>query len=113
MFAAVCAVTLFVDSDPTRIGGVPFSDLAFNRRILTLTTFRAQYAFSVEVVRAWVPIYAGAAAATGGPAYGAVAVSLVVTAERTTNMLFQPYTGRLSDRFGRAISSSRAAARTV
>ncbi|MXV61715.1 MFS transporter [Natronorubrum sp. JWXQ-INN-674] len=103
MFAAVCAVTLFVDRDPTRVSGFPFSDLALNRRILTLTTFRAQYAFSVEVVRAWVPIYAGAAAATGGLAYGAVAVSLVVTAERAANMVVQPYAGRLSDRFGRAL----------
>jgi MFS family permease len=103
LFGSVVAVALFVDRDPTRIEGIPFTDLAVNRRILTVTSFRAQYAFAVTLVRTWVPIYAGVEAASGGLAYGATAVSIVIVAERLTNMLCQPYTGRISDRFGRAI----------
>lgn len=92
----------FVRPDPTRIEGVPFASLAVNERLLTLATFRGQYAVAVTLVRTWVPIYAGVAAAKGGLAYGAFAVAVVFTAEKAANMLFQPYTGRLSDGFGRA-----------
>jgi MFS family permease len=49
-----------------------------------------------------VPIFAGVSAATGGLAYGGLAVSLTVVAEKFTNMLAQPTMGRLSDRRGRA-----------
>ncbi|GAB7020875.1 MFS transporter [Halostagnicola bangensis] len=93
----------YLDPDETRIEGFPFTGLAFNRRILTLSSFRFQYAFSVEMVRTWVPIYAGVAAAEGGLAYGGIAVALVVVAEKFTNMCFQPFTGRLSDVYGRAL----------
>lgn len=93
---------LYLDADETRIKGFPFTDLAMNQRILTLTSFRMQYAFSVTLVRTWVPIYAGVAAAQGGLAYGALAVSLTVVAEKFTNMCCQPFTGRLSDGYGRA-----------
>lgn len=86
----------YLDPDETRIKGFPFANLALNRRILTLTGFRMQYAFSVTLVRTWVPIYAGVAAAQGGLAYGALAVSLTVVAEKFTNMCCQPFTGRLS-----------------
>jgi len=86
----------------TRIEGNPFAGLAFNRRLLTLTSFRAQYAVAVTLVRTWVPIYAGVVAAKGGLAYAPLAVSLVITAEKLTNMLCQPFTGRLSDRAGRS-----------
>lgn len=89
--------------DETRIKGFPFANLALNRRILTLTGFRMQYAFSVTLVRTWVPIYAGVAAAQGGLAYGALAVSFTVVAEKFTNMCCQPFTGRLSDDYGRAL----------
>jgi MFS family permease len=99
----VTVVWRVVDPDPTRIEGFPFSDLAVNRRILTMTSFRAQYAVAVMLVRTWVPIYAGVEAARGGLAYGALAVAVVTTAEKFTNMLAQPYTGRLSDRHGRAV----------
>jgi MFS family permease len=100
--AGVFVVYGVVDPDPTRIEGFPFSDLAINRRILTMTSFRAQYAVAVTLVRTWVPIYAGVAAAKGGLAYAPVAVGVVYGAERFTNMIAQPYTGRLSDRYGRA-----------
>jgi MFS family permease len=100
--AGVLVVYGVVDPDPTRIEGFPFSDLAINRRILTMTAFRSQYAVAVTLVRTWVPIYAGVAAGKGGLAYAPVAVGVVYGAERFTNMLAQPYTGRLSDRYGRA-----------
>lgn len=92
----------YLDPDETRVPGFPFTDLALNRRILTVTSFRMQYAFAVTLVRTWVPIYAGVTAAQGGLAYGALAVSLTVVAEKFTNMLCQPFTGRLSDSYGRA-----------
>jgi MFS family permease len=98
---ALVAVGLFVAPDATTVRGFPFRDLALNRRILTMTGFRAQYAVAVTLVRTWVPIFAGVSA-NGGLAYGAVAVSVVITAEKFTNMLAQPFTGRLSDRVGRA-----------
>jgi len=94
---------LVLEPDDTRVGGFPFSDLAVNRRILTLTGFRAQYAVAVTLVRTWVPIYAGVTAASGGLGYGALAVSVTVVAEKFTNMLCQPFTGRLSDGHGRAL----------
>ncbi|SFL50877.1 Predicted arabinose efflux permease, MFS family [Halogranum rubrum] len=94
---------LSLNPDRTRIHGFPFSDLALNRRIISLTSFRAQYAVAVTLVRTWVPIYAGVTAASGGLAYGALAVSLTVIAEKFCNMLLQPYTGRVSDRSGRAL----------
>jgi MFS family permease len=99
---ALVAVWLFVDPDQTRAEGFKFDDLALNRRIVTLSTFRFQYAFAVTMVRTWVPIYAGVEATRrGGLEMGAVAVSVVIAAEKATNMVCQPYTGRLSDRFGR------------
>jgi MFS family permease len=100
---SLLAVLAFVDPDSSSVSGFAFRDLAVNRRILTLTSFRAQYAVAVTLVRTWVPIFAGVSAAKGGLAYGAVAVSVVIVAEKATNMLAQPYTGGLSDRFGRSL----------
>ena len=99
---ALVGVWLFVDRDETTVEGFAFTDLAVNDRIVTLSSFRVQYAVAVTMVRTWVPIYAGVAAARGGLAMGGLAVGIVVAAEKFTNMLFQPHTGRLSDRFGRA-----------
>jgi MFS family permease len=99
---ATAGVWLLLPPDETTVVGFPFSDLALNDRILTMATFRTQYAVSVTLVRTWVPIFAGVSAARGGLAYGAAAVSATVVAEKFTNMLFQPHTGRLSDRYGRA-----------
>ncbi|MEF8806731.1 MFS transporter [Natronomonas sp.] len=92
-----------LDADDTRVEGFPFTDLALNRKILTITSFRFQYAFAVTMVRTWVPIYAGTAMASGGLGVAATAVALTVTAEKATNMVGQLFTGRLSDRTGRAM----------
>lgn len=114
---ATVGVWFFLGPDETTVYGFPFSGLALNRRILTIATFRAQYAVAVTLVRTWVPIYAGVAegtsaarrtesgdvaAASGGLAYGGLAVSVTVVAEKFTNMLFQPTMGAYSDRYGRA-----------
>jgi MFS family permease len=96
-------VFVVLDGDDTRRKGFPFTDLALNRKLLTISTFRAQYAFAVTMVRTWVPIYAGTAVASGGLAVGATAVAVTVTAEKATNMLGQLYTGQLSDRYGRSL----------
>ncbi|RQG98123.1 MFS transporter [Natrarchaeobius oligotrophus] len=101
--AAWLAMRHHLEPDVTRVYGFPFSDLALNRRILTLSSFRVQYAFSVTLVRTWVPIFAGVSAAQGGLAYGGLAVALTVVAEKFTNMCCQPFTGRLSDGYGRAL----------
>ena len=101
--AAFVGVALLLDDDETTIRGNPFAGLAVNRRILTLTAFRAQYAVAVTLVRSWVPLFAGVSAARGGLAYASLAVSVVVVAEKLTNMLCQPFTGRLSDRVGRSV----------
>ena len=103
MIAAWLVTLGFLDPDPTRVEGFPFSDLAVNRKILTISTFRAQYAFAVTMVRTWVPIYAGTELAAGGLAVGATAVAVTVTAEKATNMVGQLFTGRLSDAYGRSL----------
>ncbi|WP_411963599.1 MFS transporter [Haloferax sp. YSMS24] len=99
---ATVAVWVFLPPDETTVHGFPFTNLALNERILTMASFRVQYAVSVTLVRTWVPIYAGVAAASGGLAYGGIAVAATVVAEKFTNMLCQPYTGRISDQYGRA-----------
>ncbi len=96
-------VVVVLDGDDTRRKGFPFTDLALNRKLLTISTFRAQYAFAVTMVRTWIPIYAGTALASGGLAVGATAVAVTVTAEKATNMLGQLFTGQLSDRYGRSL----------
>ncbi|MFC4437832.1 MULTISPECIES: MFS transporter [Natrialbaceae] len=103
MLVAWLGTFVYLDPDETRIYGFPFTDLALNRRILTVSSFRFQYAFSVTLVRTWVPIFAGVSAAQGGLAYGGLAVALTVVAEKFTNMCCQPFTGRLSDGYGRAL----------
>jgi MFS family permease len=103
MIAAWLVTWGMLDADPTRVDGFPFSDLAVNRKILTISTFRAQYAFAVTMVRTWVPIYAGTELASGGLAVGATAVAVTVTAEKATNMVGQLFTGRLSDAYGRSL----------
>jgi len=92
-----------LDPDPTRVAGFPFSNLALNRRILTMTSFRAQYAFAVTIVRTWVPIYAGTQVVSGGLGVTGTAIAVTVAAEKATNMVGQLFTGRLSDRYGRAL----------
>jgi len=103
MILAWVVVWVGLEPDPTRAKGFPFTDLAFNRKLLTISTFRAQYAFAVTMVRTWIPIYAGTTVAAGGLAVGATAVAVTVTAEKATNMVGQLFTGRLSDQYGRSL----------
>ena len=102
---AIAGVWLYLPADETRSTGNPFAGLALNERIITLTSFRAQYAVAVTLVRSWASIYAGVSAARGGLGYNdvALAISLVIVAEKLTNMLCQPFTGRLSDSYGRSL----------
>jgi len=76
-----------LDPDDTRVEGMPFTDLAVNRKIVSITAFRVQYAFAVTMVRTWIPIYAGTSMAAGGLAVGATAVAVTVTVEKATNMV--------------------------
>jgi MFS family permease len=99
----LAGVWLYLPGDETRRHGNPFAGLALNKRIITLTSFRAQYAVAVTVVRSWVSIFAGVSAARGGLAYAGLAVALVLVAEKLTNMVCQPFTGRLSDSYGRSL----------
>jgi MFS family permease len=92
-----------LDPDDTRVEGMPFTDLAVNRKIVSITAFRVQYAFAVTMVRTWIPIYAGTSMAAGGLAVGATAVAVTVTVEKATNMVGQLFTGRLSDDYGRSL----------
>jgi MFS family permease len=100
---AFLGVWLMLDGDDSTVEGFAFFDLALNERILTITSFRAQYAVSVTLVRNWVPIFAGVSVARGGLTLGATAVGAVIAAEKFTNMLGQPITGRYSDRYGRGL----------
>lgn len=103
MFLTTIASTWrFVGSDGSSVS-FAFDKLAFNRRILTLTSFRTQYAFSVTLMRNWVPIFVGVSASQGGLGFTAFIVGIVIAVERFTNMICQPFTGRLSDYYGRAI----------
>jgi len=103
MVAAWVITWLVLDDDDTRVEGFPFSDLAVNRRILTMTSFRAQYAFAVTMVRTWVPIYVSTEMAAGGLGVTGIAIGVTVTAEKATNMVGQLFTGRLSDDYGRSL----------
>ncbi|MWG32924.1 MFS transporter [Halomarina oriensis] len=103
LLVAIVGVAAFVERDSTRVRGNPFAGLALNERLLTLTSFRAQYSVAVTLVRSWVLVYAGLDALDGGLGYAAFVVAVLYTAERLTNMLCQPYSGALSDRYGRAL----------
>jgi MFS family permease len=100
---AIVTIWLLVEKDDSRIEGFAFFDLALNDRILTITSFRAQYAVSVTLIRNWVPIFVGLSVARGGLALSATAVGAVIAAEKFTNMIGQPLTGRLSDTYGRGL----------
>lgn len=99
---AIVGIWRYAGSDSSSVS-FAFGELALNRRILTLSSFRVQYAFAVTLMRNWVPIFVGVSAAQGGLGFAAFVVGIVIATERFLNMLFQPFTGRLSDRFGRAI----------
>lgn len=103
LVVATVSVWWFIDPDETSVEGFAFADLAVNRRIITMSSFRAQYAVAVMLVRRWVPILVGVSAARGGLGLSAFVVGLVIASEKFTNMVLQPRTGRLSDRYGRAL----------
>lgn len=102
-FIALLGVWFLVEADDSTIEGFAFFELALNERILTVTSFRAQYAVSVTLVRNWVPIFVGVSMARGGLALSATAVGAVVATEKFTNMLGQPFMGRFSDKYGRGL----------
>ncbi|WP_317176101.1 MFS transporter [Halomontanus rarus] len=101
-FAATLGTWRYIEPDGSNVS-FAFDKLAVNRRILTMTSFRAQYALAVTFMRNWVPIFVGVSAAQGGLGFAAIIVGIVIATERFTNMLFQPFTGRLSDVYGRSI----------
>jgi MFS family permease len=98
---AIGGIWLYVEPDETTVEGFALADLAVNRRILTVSSFRLQYAVAVTLVRRWVPILVGVSAARGGLGLSAFVVGVVIASEQFSNMLLQPVMGRLSDRFGR------------
>jgi MFS family permease len=102
LLVATLGVWLYLEPDESSVS-FAFDTLAVNRRILTMTSFRAQYAFAVTLMRNWVPIFVGVSAAQGGLGFAAVVVGVVIATERFTNMIFQPFTGRLSDIHGRSV----------
>jgi len=102
LIIAALGTWLFIEPDNTSVS-FAFGDLAFNRRILTVSSFRAQYSFAITFVRNWVPIFVGVSAAQGGLGFTAIAVGITIAAERFTNMISQPFTGRLADRYGRSL----------
>ncbi len=100
---AAIGVYHYIDPDETTVSGFALGDLALNGRILTLAAFRAPYSVAVTLVRSFgLPLYAGLTA-SGGLALAPFAVGAVIAAEKTTNMLGQPITGRFSDAHGRAL----------
>lgn len=103
LFVLALFSTWFVtEPDSSRVS-FSYGTLALNKRILTIASFRTQYAFAVTLVRNWVPIFVGVSAVQGGLGLAALAVGIVIATERFTNMIFQPFTGRLSDYSGRAV----------
>ncbi|MDG5776519.1 MFS transporter [Haloarculaceae archaeon H-GB2-1] len=100
---AMAGIWWSIDADETTVEGIAYFDLAVNRRILTISSFRVQYAVAMTLVQTWIPIYVGVTVAKGGLGLASIAVGAVLAAEKVTNMLFQPYTGGLSDRYGRAL----------
>ncbi len=82
--------------DVSRAQGFPFALLARNRTIQAMAAFRTMYGFGVVMTRTFVPIYAGLTLGLSP-----FLVGLTISAEQTMNMLFQRFTGSLSDRFGR------------
>jgi len=68
-----------------------------------MTSFCAQYAFAVTMVRTWVLIYVSTEMAAGGLGVTGIAIGVTVTAEKATNMVGQLFTGRLSDDYGRSL----------
>ena len=87
---------LFVEEDESRIEGITFHVHALNRRIQSIAWFRTLYAFSVMMVRTYVPVFARLALSLS-----AVQIGFILAAEKAVNMVFQRYSGKISDGIGR------------
>lgn len=87
---------VFVEEDESRITQFTFKTHLTNRRIQSLAWFRSFYAFSVMMVRTYVPVFARLALSMS-----AFHVGLLLATEKLTNMLLQRYSGKISDRLGR------------
>ncbi len=82
--------------DRARPEGFSYLVLAKSSYIQAMAAFRVFYGLGVMMTRTFVPIYAGLTLGLS-PLY----VGLIISSEQTMNMLFQRFTGSLSDRFGR------------
>ncbi len=87
---------VFVEEDESRIQGLTFKIHARNRRIQSITWFRTAYAFSVMMVRTYVPVFARLALSLS-----ALQIGVILAAEKIVNMFLQRYSGKISDRIGR------------
>ncbi|MBS3793253.1 MFS transporter [Candidatus Bipolaricaulota bacterium] len=98
-FATILSALLtyiFVEEDEARITGFTFKAHITNRRIQSLAWFRSFYAFSVMMVRIYVPVFARLALSLS-----AFQVGALLATEKLTNMLLQRYSGKISDQLGR------------
>lgn len=102
MVVALISTWRYSTQDTSSVG-FAFGDLGMNRRVLTMATFRSQYAFGLTLIRNWVPIFVGVSAAQGGLGLAAFLVGVVIASENIANMICQPFFGRLSDRHGQAM----------
>ncbi len=78
--------------DRARTNGFSYKVLATNTNIQAMAAFRVLYGFGVMMTRTFVPIYAGLTLGLS-PFF----VGLIISSEQTVNMLFQRFTGSLSD----------------
>lgn len=93
---SVVLIYRYLPPDRTQIRGFTFGNVLRNRKIQAMAGFRLFYAFGVMMMRTYIPIYAGV---TLG--FNPVQVGSIIASEKILNMALQPYTGHLSDRWGR------------
>ncbi len=94
--ASVLLIYYRLPPDETSIAGFTYGLVLSNKRIQAMASFRVFYSFAVMMVRTYIPIYAGV---TLG--FNPVQVGSIIASEKVLNMALQPFTGHLSDRFGR------------
>ena len=87
---------VFVEEDETRITKFTFKIHAKNKRIQSISWFRTFYAFSVMMVRTYVPVFARLVLSLS-----ATRIGIILAAEKLVNMFLQRYSGNISDRIGR------------
>ncbi|MFP4646784.1 MAG: MFS transporter [Candidatus Acetothermia bacterium] len=86
----------YIKKDEKRIEGLAFNVHIANKRIQSISWFRSCYAFSVMLVRTYVPVFARLALSLS-----ATQIGLILASEKLANMLLQRYSGKISDRIGR------------